>query len=268
MKVLKTFLVLQAFVIAILLVGFVKAVGMPDGCIAVGVDGRYLCWQEPAQEVIVVDTPTVTEKLSFDLNNWKLQIPGPEDIIPINDYTSKYFNYGENGEMIFLVDSSEKGTTNNSSYVRSEFREMLDPKNYKKNWKLKGTHSINAEIEVKTEAPQVTVLQIHGIKKDGGSVKPLLRIAMMDGDLYAWLKSDSSGKNTNKILLAENIQGKFSAEIYVDDYRITVTVNGEKVLDEFVKFWKHYNYFKAGNYPQAHEGVSEVIFYKLDVKHK
>lgn len=251
----------QAGIITVFIITTASAVGLPDGCIATGLDGRYLCWREPKQEI------TPVNQFGFDLSHWKLQIPGPKDIIPIGDYTSKYFNYGTGGEMIFWVNSSEKGTTPNSSYVRSELREMLDPKDSKINWTLKGIHTITADILVKTNTPQVTVLQIHGIGKNGESVPPLLRLAVMDGDLYAWLKTDSKGEKTEKILLQKGI-GKFIAEIVIKDSQLAIKINGETRITRNISYWKYYNYFKAGNYPQATSGISEVTFYKLEVRHQ
>ncbi len=254
----KLITILQWGIIAGLLFTTIKAIGLPDGCIATGLDGRYLCWQNP--------TTASTTVSKFDLSHWKLQIPGPKEIIPIGDYTSKYFSYGKEGEMIFWVDSSEKGTTPNSSYVRSELREMLNPNDKNVNWSLKGTHSINAELSVKTNTPQVTIIKIHGIGKDGESVKPLLRLAVMDGDLYAWLKLDKNGEHTEKILLQRKV-GRFTAEILVKDYELKIKVNNETKLSRKVSYWTHNNYFKAGNYPQAESGITEVRFYKLEVKH-
>ena len=253
----KTISLIQMGVIGTMLASTISAlITLPLNCIATGPDGRNLCWQDVQ----------ISSNSSFDLTHWKLQIPGPKDIIPIGSYTSKYFYYGDSGEMVFWVDSSETGTTANSSYVRSELREMLDPKDKTKNWTLKGTHILMADLEVKTNTPQVTVLQIHGIGPNGESVKPLLRLAVMDGDLYAWLKLDKNGDHTDKIKLASKV-GRFSIEIKVVDYKLTVKINGKVELDKNVKYWTHHNYFKAGNYPQATKGISEAKFYKLEIKH-
>jgi len=255
----KTISIIEASILVIFAVFTVNAIGvLPEGCIATGLDGRYLCWQEPTIPI---------ETLKFDLSHWKLQIPGPLDINPIGDYTSKYFYYGDGGEMIFWVDSSEKGATENSSYVRSELREMLDPSDKTVNWLLRGTHTLTAELEViKAGAPKITVLQIHGIKTNGDNAPPLLKVVVEGEKLYALLKKDSSGDNEEKILLQEGVK-KFATEIKIKDYQLTIKVNNTLKLSRSLLFWKYYNYFKAGNYPQATSGISEVRFYDLRVSH-
>lgn len=204
---------------------------------------------------------------AFDLTHWKLQIPGPKEINPIGSYTSKYFYY-ENGAMVFWVDSSETGATKNSTYVRSELRELINPSNDNVNWPVKGAHTMTADLLAMTTTSQLTVLQIHGITKSGGSAPPLLRVALMNGDLYAWLKGNNSGSKTYKILLQKGIQGRFAVEVKVENYRVKIKVNGVSKMDRSISFWKYYNYFKAGNYPQAHEGISTVRFYSLNVTHQ
>ena len=247
---------IEAVIICFLVVTTVNALGtFPTGCIAGGLDGRYLCWRDNVEQV------------KFDLTHWKLQIPGPKDIIPIGSYTSKYFYYGSSNEMVFWVDSSETGTTANSSYVRSELREMLDPTNSKINWLIPGTHTLKAELEVtKAGAPKITVLQIHGIEKDGTNAPPLLKMTVENGSLYALLKVNNSGSSEDKHLLATGVK-KFLAEIEVKDSRLVIKIDGKIKLDKSISFWKHYNYFKAGLYPQATKGISEVKFYQLEIKH-
>jgi len=65
----------------------------------------------------------------FNLKEWKLQIPGPKDILNLENDSSQYFYLNKNTVMVFWVDCSEKGTTKNIVYVRSELRYLL-------NWKI------------------------------------------------------------------------------------------------------------------------------------
>src|SRR3990167_2767670 len=248
--------VIEGIIIVFLAISVIKATGLPQNCIAIGLDGRYLCWQSPDQP---------TERI--DLTHWKLQIPGPKEIKPIGTYTSKYFYYGANNEIIFWLDSSERGTTPNSSYVRSELREVIDPTNDNINWGLAGTHTLTAKLELtRAGAIKTTVLQIHGITKDGNNAPPLLKVVIENGDLYALIKQTNDGSKEEKVLLQKAI-GRFSAEIIVENYQLKIKVNGVAKLTRNISFWKHNNYFKAGLYPQATNGISEAKFYKLEINH-
>ena len=50
----------------------------------------------------------------FDLQNWKLQIPGPKEVRQLTGYSCDYFSLNENREMVFKLDAAEKGTTPNT----------------------------------------------------------------------------------------------------------------------------------------------------------
>ncbi|MEW5853533.1 MAG: polysaccharide lyase family 7 protein, partial [Myxococcota bacterium] len=219
--------------------------------------------------------PTALPAENFDLTHWKLTIPGPTEIKPdqLASYSSNYFYTDPvTGAMAFWLDSSEEGSTANSSYVRSELREMMDPNDKTVNWPMSGTHVLTADLQLlyTSETPdQVTVLQIHGITDDGGNVPPLLRVALMDGDLYAKVKTNASGSDTESVLLTTGINSdRFVTEVRVVDSRLIITVNGVVELDRDVSFWDHRNYFKAGLYPQAQSGISEARFYALTVSHQ
>lgn len=219
--------------------------------------------------------PLLPPGRNFDLSHWKLTIPGPVEVPPneMVSYTSRYFfTDPTSGAMVFWLDSGADGTTANSNYVRSELREMLDPRDKTVNWKLSGIHVMNAELEMPITAQtpsQVTVLQIHGIANNGDNEPPLLRVALINGDLYAWLKTNSSGSSTAKILLESGIKSnRFSAEVRVENYRLTLKVNDVVRMDRMITYWNFHNYFKAGDYAQATSGISEVHFHKLTVSHQ
>src|SRR5713226_6937944 len=60
----------------------------------------------------------------FDLQQWKLQIPGPKEIKTLKNYSSTYFRLNAEKEMCLHLDTAEKGTTPNTHYVRSELRHL------------------------------------------------------------------------------------------------------------------------------------------------
>ena len=48
--------------------------------------------------------------------------------------------------------------------------------------------------------------------------------------------------------------------------RLVILVNGEEKLNRTLAYWKFFNYFKAGCYPQATTGTADVFFRKLEAK--
>jgi hypothetical protein len=217
-------------------------------------------------------SPTAPSK-HFDLSHWKLQIPGPKDIAPsvvTDGYQSKYFYADAAAQtMLFWLDTSESGSTANSSFVRSELREQMTPGKDSTNWGITGTHVMSARLRIKSstaDPDKVTVLQIHGY----GDTPPLIKFAIQSGSAYGLIKTDKTGENEDKVLLASGIgRDFFDAEIRIHDRKMTVTVNGQAaVKDRDISFWPYTNYFKAGNYPQAHQGIVVVEFQKLSVTHQ
>jgi hypothetical protein len=199
---------------------------------------------------------------AFDLQEWKLQIPGPLEVKQLAGYSSGYFHLNKNREMVFTLDAAEKGPTPNTKYVRSELRHLP-------NWRVDESHSLSAELKAvcRLDPDKVTVLQIHGIAEDGGDAPPLLRIALNGGDLFAMLKPGNEGERTDSILLKKGVATNwFKVEISVKNRRLLIAVDNQQKLSRSLAYWKYPNYFKAGCYPQAVQGTAEVSFRKLTVK--
>ena len=201
---------------------------------------------------------------AFDLQGWKLQIPGPLEVKDqaLRRYSSGYFFLNAEREMCFSLDAAEKGTTPNTKYVRSELRHLQD-------WTVEGVHTLSGEVRVVSslKPSKVTVLQIHGITPEGDNAPPLLRVALNDGDLYAVMKTDAAGSKTESSLLKRKVgAGYVSVTVHVDHGILSVAVDGEKKVSRDVSAWKFANYFKAGCYPQATEGNVQVFFRKLSVE--
>ena len=196
----------------------------------------------------------------FDLQNWKLQVPGPKEIKKLQGYSSDYFHLNAAKEMCFCLDTAEKGTTPNAKYVRSELRHLP-------NWKTGETHSMSGEFRAvsKLTPDKVTALQIHGITADGQDAPPLLRIAVNRGDLVAALKTDNEGDSkTEFIVLKKQLgDGWVKVDIAVKHKELSISVDNQLKLTRSLAFWKFDNYFKAGCYPQATQGTAEVMFRKL-----
>jgi len=202
---------------------------------------------------------TAPPSQAFDLRGWKLQVPGPLEVKDLHNYVSGYFFLYHSREMCFSLDAAEQGTTPNTKYVRSELRHIPD-------WTVDGTHTLTGEVRVVShlQPDKLTVLQIHGITPDGDNAPPLLRIAVNHGDLYAALKPDSSGDNTDMVLLKAGVkEGYFKVAIVVKNGQLRIAVDGQEKLVRDLSYWKFSNYFKAGLYPQATQGTAQVFFRKL-----
>lgn len=198
----------------------------------------------------------------FDLSRWKLQIPGPKEVKNLKGYASEYFRLNEKREMCFVLDASEKGTTPNTKYVRSELR-------HAPNWKVDGEHRLSAVLRVESalRPDKVTVLQIHGITEEGDNAPPFLRIAVQHGDLFAFVKRSATGDKTDSVLLKKKVRSDFFQVIVeVMGGVLSVSVDGQERLRRPADYWKVDNYFKAGCYPQALEGKVQVLFRELSAK--
>ena len=209
-----------------------------------------------------IQAASTAPSTAFDLHTWKLQIPGPQEIKALQNYSSAYFYLNDAREMCFHLDASEKGTTPDAHYVRSELRHIL-------NWKSSESHSISAEVRVVSnlKPDKVTVLQIHGINANGADAPPLLRVAVNKGDLVAVIKTTNEGdKNDTVVLMKSAGTQPVKIEVLVKSGQLKISVNGVEKVDRSLAFWKFLNYFKAGCYPQTTEGTVDVIFRKLVAK--
>lgn len=107
-------------------------------------------------------------------------------------------------------------------------------------------------------------MQIHGITDSNENAPPLLRIALNNGNLYAFLEIDNIGNKTESVLLNKGInERKFTCSITVKDKHIIIAVNGKEKLNRDISFWKYKNYFKAGCYPKSHNGTVLVMLNDL-----
>jgi Alginate lyase len=198
----------------------------------------------------------------FDLSQWKLQIPGPQEVKALQGYSSPYFFLNAEKEMCFHLDASEKGTTTNAHYVRSELRHLPD-------WQASEPHTLAAEVRAIShlQPDKVTVLQIHGIMEDGKDAPPLLRVAVNSGNLVAFIKTNSGGDEGESVSLKKQLGSQWvKVEVTVRSQQLVIRVNGVEKLNRSLTFWKFPNYFKAGCYPQATSGTADVFFRKLEAK--
>jgi hypothetical protein len=211
------------------------------------------------------DAEYVAPSTRFSLDGWKLQIPGPRDIRALGGYGSRYFSRDASKHMRFWVDCAEPGATANSKYVRSELRHLSE-------WRVTdaGERALSGTLTINSHARPdiVTFMQIHGVTPLGASAPPLLRLYRRERAIFAALKRNSAGADTEHIRLADVLQDAvIDCAIAVRDARLTVTLNGASApaLTRDIDYWRNLCYFKAGCYPQATSGEASVIYRALRV---
>jgi len=251
----------------------------------------------------------------IDLKNWKVTLPIPRpdgkplEVTPpeILDYANDevlkdfMFNDSTDGSLVFYTYPGV--STTNSSFSRTELRELMDGGNGKVNWtfaeggRMKGTLSLD---EISTEPDgdfhRTMIMQIHGRLTDAqrdligasdNNAPPMLKIYWQDNkvrvktkilkDLNAnsteILRTDAWGDD-NGFTFSETVNNdKFTLEIIASDGRMEVILNDNetKVYDDIhIQKWGVFeNYFKAGNYlvTTDENAFAKVKYYDLEVSH-
>lgn len=215
----------------------------------------------PSSNANVPTTPAPGTR--YTVAGWKLQIPGPRDVLALNGYRSQYFYLNPQQEMCFWVNCAERGTTANSNYVRSEMRHLAQ-------WPVHAAtlHQLSATLRVESKATPdtVTVMQVHSVSPQGENAPPLLRVYVKGTVLFAALKQDQKGADTTHTIIGIAPAGVMvPIAIMVQAGRLTIQIDGRERLAHDVGFWQNQCYFKAGCYPQANSGTATAIFSQLDV---
>ena len=232
----------------------------------------------------------------FDYSTWKLQLPtANEDKTSVAEikrdelssgYQSEYFYYNNDGSITFYapVDGFK---TANTTYCRSELRELIDGEHSYNNWTLHGTHILNVSEKVTETSSngRTVVSQIHGINPDGSNGPVLVKVEY-DGankQVCVLLKTGTYDNAADERHYLKDIEigERFDTTIKVVEGRVFVTVkSGDKKLETSKNFyeddptWDNYNfYYKVGNYVQDsvldYEGESAtVILYSMNTAHE
>lgn len=272
--------------------------------------------REQQQELEGTSSPVFAD---IDFSNWKVTLPVDKDNNgnPDEYQPSKLVNFGYQAlaevKSLMYDDISDASlvfytypdiSTTNSSYSRTELRELINPANSRENWNLSegGTmtgrlkvDSISKNTKSSTKYHHVIVMQIHGIisEKDmylhgfsSNNGPPILKMYWKDGYIWAHKKS----------LVNEDTQGdgllNVSSSIWTDikhnlgyvgfepfDFKIKVSTGKlELQLNDNSPFiyedvsltkWPFENYFKAGNYlvTTDADAFAYVKYYSLEVTH-
>ena len=269
--------------------------------------------QPPVETLPVEETP---EEISYllpdiDLNHWKVTLPIGN---PTEVYPPEILNYGESDLLKpFMYNDSLDGSlvfytypgasTANSSYSRSELRELLDPSDLSKNWtfdqggRMRGTLALD-EISKESDGDfhRTIVMQIHGrlsneqkdlIGAKDNNAPPILKIYWYKGFIRVKSKYLKNKNATLEELLQTDAWGddegfnfdeyigfdQFTLEVKVSTGKMEIILNDNEsyvIENEDMKKWGVFeNYFKAGNYLSTKDegAFARVKYYELEVQH-
>lgn len=226
--------------------------------------------------------PDVAPGGNFDLSVWQLQEPvgspgSPTTISSArlqgaNGFQDAYF-YTDTRDGAMTFWAPEKGvTTPNSSYARSELREM-NRGGGAADWSLSGSHRLSATLRVVSVTSNVCVGQIH-LGSGGSSTKPLVELYYRaSGDIVVGTENSPSGGQTTHTVGHVAVGKTWTYTIAVSGGNtIDLTVNGSTTHYAIPSsFFPYKQYFKAGSYNQSSSQSTtkgaRVAFYGLNVSH-
>ena len=266
-----------------------------------------------------IDNNPVVQYADIDFSNWKVTLPvdennngSPDEYKPENLINGGYrtlepvkpFMYDDTTDESIVFYTYPGSTTTNSSYSRTELRELINPSNSRINWTLETGGTIEGRLQITNiskdynsskEYHQTIVMQIHGIISladmatygfSSNNGPPLIKMRWIDGDLWVYKKSlvDESTSGNDLLDTSSNTwvdekynMGTVGFEPF--DFRITASLgkielqlnNDTPYVYEDVSLakWPFENYFKAGNYlgTTNASAFSFVKYYSLSVTH-
>ena len=282
--------------------------GSDDVPFAVGMED-----DDEDDEEVIDDEEEVTYKLpEINLNNWKVTLPigNPTEVKPpeiLNYATNEtlkpfFYNDSVNGALVFYTYPG--ASTANSSYSRTELRELMNPSDGgKTNWTFSQGGNIKGKLQMGSVSKdsddkyhRTIIMQIHGrltdaqrdlIGEDDNNAPPILKIYWTYGyvrvktkvlkDLNASdteiLQTDAWGDDDGYTFEEYVGFDPFIVEVKVEAGRMEVVLNDtvSVVYDDIhIQKWGVFeNYFKAGNYLVTKDAgaFATVKYYDLAVTH-
>ncbi|WP_035759760.1 polysaccharide lyase family 7 protein [Flavobacterium tegetincola] len=281
--------------------------------------------------IIIPEEPVMPENPSGNTNplapyaninfdNWKLTLPVDVDN---NDSPDEYsvaqlssfgyrtltplmpYMFDDTSDESIVFYAFPANSTANSSYSRTELREMINPTDSKVNWTLSQGGTIEGKLKMVSVTPdnssssydfhRVIVMQIHGIIKQSDMAihnfssnngLPLLKMYWIDGHIVAYKKSLVNSNTEGDALLTTSSSvwtdekhdfgyvgyDPFTLKIIASTGKLEVILNEtNKHLFQDVSLtkWPFENYFKAGNYLITTDANANatVKYYNLNVTH-
>jgi len=265
------------------------------------------------------DDDPILNYADINFSNWKVTLPVDEN----NNGSPDEYQPSElvNGEyrtntaiQPYMYDDTEDASiefytlpgvsTTNSSYSRTELRELINPSNARENWSLQEGGIITGQLKLvdisedtqsSSQYHKTIVMQIHGIISEedmaihgfsSNNGPPLIKIYWKDGYIWSHKKSlvdestsgddllDTSSTTWSDIKNNMGYVGfeAFDFKITASDARLELQLNDDAPLiyqDVSLDKWPFENYFKAGNYlgSTAEGAFSKVKYYELEVTH-
>lgn len=257
------------------------------------------------------DPPKEYKVADIDLSHWKVTLPigRPTEVYPpeILDYatneTLKPFMYNDSTDASIVFYTYPGATTANTSYSRTELRELMDPSDLSVNWTFPQGGRMVGEMameDISTDDDgkkhRSIIMQIHGrlsnqqrdlIGAKDNNAPPILKIYWAHGKIrvktkvlkdlnYSYeetLHTDAWGDDEGKYFEEEVGYNKFKLEVVVSSGRMEVTLNDKETFvydDMHMQRWNIFdNYFKAGNYLATKDkgSYAKVKLYSLEVQH-
>lgn len=230
--------------------------------------------------------------------NWKVQLPvlrdgsttavkevGKGTDIPFDGYCDEWFYYDPADDAIVFYTLVQGAKTANTTYTRSELREMMGDKT-SDNWNWEGYHTLQVTEKV-TQVPEngkTMVCQVHSIYPDGTNGPVPLKVIYQGNEKRLEVTFTlKAGSNGTKAYYFEHVElgQEFSVKMEFINHTAYVTVESEGRTETYghdfyatdKAGWSQYhNYFKAGNYIQDNtdnaEGAGSVVrLYRLHTTH-
>jgi hypothetical protein len=281
------------------------------------------CSKEVAQNNGVSDPieDTLVEVVlaDIDFSNWKLTLPidennngSPDEYQPdvlknlgyqtLESILPYMYDDIEDSSIVFYTFPDV--STTNSSYSRTELRELINLSNARDNWTLLAGGEMVGRLKVESVSEnqesddvyhKIIVMQIHGIISEedmdlhgfsSNNGPPLIKIYWKDGYVWCHKKSliDESTEGNTLLETSNNTWTDIKVNLgyagfEVFDFRITATdARLEVQLNQDTPFvyedisldkWPYENYFKAGNYLTStnSDAFSYVKYYELSISH-
>ena len=289
----------------------------------------FLCFSCSEKES---DMPTInddveeetegTETTTYsDINfsNWKLTLPvdennngSPDEYQPDVLVNGGYRNiaaitpymYDDTSDASLVFYTFPASSTTNSSYSRTELRELIDPSNARVNWTLETGGTLRGKLKMMSISEDNTssrqyhstiVMQIHGIISIADMARlnltsnngpPLIKMRWIDGDLWVYKKSlvneATSGDDLFDVSTSTWVDERHNmGTVGFDAFEFSITASAGKIElqlnnetpyvyeDVSLAKWPFENYFKAGNYLATTQtsAFSSLKYYNLTVTH-
>src|SRR5690349_7785060 len=203
------------------------------------------------------DRPATRPSQLLDLRNWYLTLPtgsaGHPDTVrqpDLDGYSGRFFQVDRRGDGVVFTANAGGVTTKNSTYPRSELREMNGDE--MASWSNRtGTHTLSvrqAVTELPKAKPELVTAQIHDAESD------VMEVRLEDKRLIAQY---ADGEKEFVVDPDYTLGTPYDLQLVATDGRIDVLYNGRPAgsIAQSGSGW----YFKTGSYLQSNTDRKSVV---------